>query len=62
VALTDSSGVEQTTYGYDPYGNTSTGGAANDNQYQFTGRQNDGTGPLLPPGAVLQSGLGAVCQ
>ena len=44
VALTDSSGVVQTTYGYDPYGNTSQSGAANDNQYQFTGRQNDGTG------------------
>jgi RHS repeat-associated protein len=44
VALTDSTGVVQTTYGYDPYGNTSQSGAANDNQYQFTGRQNDGTG------------------
>jgi RHS repeat-associated protein len=44
VALTDSAGVVQTTYGYDPYGNTSQSGAANDNQYQFTGRQNDGTG------------------
>lgn len=44
VALANSSGTVATTYGYDPYGVTSTAGAANDNQYQFTGRQNDGTG------------------
>ncbi|MDQ7247297.1 RHS repeat-associated core domain-containing protein [Dongia sedimenti] len=44
VALADSAGVVQTSYGYDPYGVTSQTGAANDNPYQFTGRQNDGTG------------------
>jgi len=44
VALADSSGAVATTYSYDPYGVTTTGGAANDNQYQFTGRQNDGFG------------------
>ncbi|MDQ7247293.1 RHS repeat-associated core domain-containing protein [Dongia sedimenti] len=44
VALADSAGVVQTSYGYDPYGVTSQTGAANDNLYQFTGRQNDGTG------------------
>jgi RHS repeat-associated protein len=44
VALTDSAGVVQTSYGYDPYGGTTQTGAANDNPYQFTGRQNDGTG------------------
>jgi RHS repeat-associated protein len=45
VALSDINGTAvQTTYGYDPYGATSTSGAANTNPYQFTGRQNDGTG------------------
>jgi RHS repeat-associated protein len=36
--------VVQTSYGYDPYGVTSQAGAANDNPYQFTGRQQDGDG------------------
>jgi RHS repeat-associated protein len=44
VALTDNSGTVQTSYGYDPYGNTSALGTANDNSFQFTGRENDGTG------------------
>jgi RHS repeat-associated protein len=44
VALADSAGTVQTSYSYDPYGATTQSGAANDNQYQFTGRQNDGTG------------------
>jgi RHS repeat-associated protein len=44
VALADSTGAVATSYGYDPYGVTSQTGAANDNQYQFTGRQNDGFG------------------
>jgi RHS repeat-associated protein len=44
VALADSSGVVKTSYGYDPYGNTGATGTANDNSYQYAGRQNDGTG------------------
>jgi RHS repeat-associated protein len=44
MALTDSSGAVSTTYGYDPYGTTTTAGSAADNPYQFTGRQNDGAG------------------
>lgn len=44
VALANSTGAVATTYSYDPYGLTTTVGAANDNQYQFTGRQNDGFG------------------
>jgi RHS repeat-associated protein len=44
VALTDSSAAVQTSYSYDPYGVTSTSGSAGDNPFQFTGRQNDGTG------------------
>jgi RHS repeat-associated protein len=44
VALTDSFAAVQTSYSYDPYGVTSTSGSASDNPFQFTGRQNDGTG------------------
>lgn len=44
VALADGNGTVQTAYGYDPYGNGSATGAASDNSYQYTGRENDGTG------------------
>jgi RHS repeat-associated protein len=44
VALTDDAANLQTSYRYDPYGVVSSTGAPSDNAYQFTGRQNDGTG------------------
>jgi RHS repeat-associated protein len=44
VALADSSGAVQTTYTYEPFGNTTAAGAANANPYQYTGRENDATG------------------
>ena len=44
VALAGQAGIVETNYGYDPYGNTTVTGAANDNSFQYTGRQNDGTG------------------
>jgi RHS repeat-associated protein len=44
VALADSTGAVATYYGYDAYGNATSSGTANDNPYQFTGRENDGTG------------------
>ena len=43
VALADSSGTLDTTYAYDPFGNVTVNGA-DTNPYQFTGRENDGTG------------------
>src|SRR5712691_10165243 len=43
-ALTDSDGLVQTRYTYDPFGKTTTSGAANTNASQYTGRENDGTG------------------
>jgi RHS repeat-associated protein len=43
LALTDSSGSLNTTYTYDPFGNTTVNGPST-NSYQFTGRENDGTG------------------
>jgi RHS repeat-associated protein len=44
LALTDSSGTIQTSYTYEPFGNTTISGASSTNPYQFTGREDDGTG------------------
>ena len=43
LALADSSGALDTAYTYDPFGNVTVNGA-DTNPYQFTGRENDGTG------------------
>jgi RHS repeat-associated protein len=43
VALVSASTI-LTSYGYDPYGVTQITGAASDNTFQFTGRENDNTG------------------
>jgi RHS repeat-associated protein len=45
VALASSDAM-QTSYGYDPYGAAQITGTASDNSFQFTGRENDGTGLL----------------
>jgi RHS repeat-associated protein len=42
-ALTDSTGTVQASYTYDPFGNTTVVGSSS-STYQFTGRENDGTG------------------
>jgi RHS repeat-associated protein len=44
VALADSSGAIQTSYTYEPFGNTTVSGASSTNPFQFTGRENDATG------------------
>ncbi|MGC1808346.1 MAG: RHS repeat-associated core domain-containing protein [Candidatus Binataceae bacterium] len=44
IALADSSGTIQTQYTYDPFGNVKGTGATSNNPYQYTGRENDGTG------------------
>jgi len=44
IALTDANGAMTTTYSYEPFGRASVGGAASTNPFQFTGRENDGTG------------------
>jgi RHS repeat-associated protein len=43
VALANTGSV-QTSYGYDPYGVAQVTGTSSDNPFQFTGRENDGTG------------------
>ncbi|HMF89775.1 MAG TPA: RHS repeat-associated core domain-containing protein [Candidatus Angelobacter sp.] len=44
LGLVDSSGIVQTTYSYDPFGNTTVSGTANANPSQYTGRENEGNG------------------
>ena len=44
VGLTNSAGALATNYTYQPFGATTLSGTANANPYQFTGRENDGTG------------------
>lgn len=44
IALTDDTGAVKTIYTYDPFGNVSVSGEPSDNPFQYTGRENDGTG------------------
>jgi RHS repeat-associated protein len=44
VATTDSTGALATQYTYEPFGNTTSTGSATSNAFQYTGRENDGTG------------------
>jgi RHS repeat-associated protein len=44
VAVTDNAGAMQTEYTYEPFGKTTFTGSSNSNPYQYTGRENDGTG------------------
>jgi RHS repeat-associated protein len=44
LALADDTGTVQTTYTYEPFGTSSVNGQSNTNSYQYTGRENDGTG------------------
>jgi len=42
--VTSNNGPIATNYTYQPFGATTVGGSASGNSYQFTGRENDGTG------------------
>lgn len=44
LALADSTGSIQTEYTYEPFGKTTMTGVSNTNPFQYTGRENDGTG------------------
>ena len=44
VALAGAAGTIQTEYIYEPFGNTVAMGASNTNSFQYTARENDGTG------------------
>ena len=56
VAVTDASGVVQTEYTYKPFGRTTVSGASNTSSYQYTGRENDGTGCItIGHGTIIRS-------
>lgn len=44
IALANQAGAIVTQYSYDPFGKTTTSGLASANPFQYTGRENDGTG------------------
>jgi RHS repeat-associated protein len=44
LALTDSDGALQSEYTYEPFSRTTATGVSSTNPYQYTGRENDGTG------------------
>ncbi len=44
IALTDENGAIMTQYVYDPFGKVTIIGEVSDNPFQYTGRENDGTG------------------
>ena len=44
IALTDETGQIRTQYNYSPFGETEIIGEPSDNPFQYTGRENDGTG------------------
>jgi RHS repeat-associated protein len=44
IALVDANGNLVTQYAYDPFGNTTVAGTANPNEFQYTGRENEGNG------------------
>jgi RHS repeat-associated protein len=44
LALTDPTGTVQTSYSFDPFGNTAVSGAATTNSYAYTGRELDPSG------------------
>jgi RHS repeat-associated protein len=44
IALTDDLGQIKTQYNYSPFGETEILGEMSDNSFQYTGRENDGTG------------------
>jgi RHS repeat-associated protein len=57
LALTDSAGTIQTQYTYDPFGSTTSSGAASANALQYAGRENDGTGLYYFRARYYQPGL-----
>jgi len=44
IALADVAGTGRTSYTYEPFGHTTLIGAATTNSFEYTGRENDGTG------------------
>ncbi len=62
VALSDGDGGVPTGYTYEPFGRTTTTGAASQNPFQFTGRENDGTGLFYYRARYFAPGLARFLQ
>ena len=58
IALTDSLAQIKTQYRYEPYGATTATGEANTNPFQYTGRENDGTGVYYYRARYYNPGFG----
>ena len=58
IALADSAGTIQTQYAYEPFGKTAVSGAANASTFQYTGRENDGTGLYYYRARYYNPGIG----
>ncbi len=58
MALSDASGAVQTQYTFEPFGTTTASGASNANPFQFTGRENDGSGLYYYRARYHMSSLG----
>ena len=58
AALADANGEVPTEYTYEPFGRTLSTGAASQNPFQFTGRENDGTGLYYYRARYYHPGLG----
>lgn len=58
IGLTNSSGALVEQYTYDPYGNTTASSSAFNNPFQYTGRENDGTGLYFYRARYYAPGLG----
>lgn len=56
LALADGTGAVQTAYTYDPFGATTASGTSSPNSFQFTGRENDGTGVYFYRARYYSSG------
>lgn len=57
LAVTDNVGLVQMDYTYESFGRTTTSGVSNSSSYQYTGRENDGTGLYYYRARYYYSGL-----
>jgi RHS repeat-associated protein len=58
LALSDPAGAVATEYTYEPFGATTAAGASSANAFQYTGRENDGTGLYYYRARYYHPGLG----
>jgi RHS repeat-associated protein len=57
LALTDAAGMVQTEYTHEPFGKTTATGTPNTNPFQYTARENDGTGLYYYRARYYHAGL-----